>query len=185
MPRPTFVAISESCLTHNLSMVRRSAHNAKVWAVVKADAYGHGLEVAMQAFASADGLALVEFDGARRLRALGWKKPILMLEGAFDAEDHALAQQLDLHLVVHSWIQMELVRNAASNQPIRVYLKYNSGLNRLGFDAMAFSQAYRQLSESGRARSIDFITHFANSEIPDGATDALDRFLKVTAGSPG
>ena len=185
MARPTFVAISESSLTHNLAKVRSSARAARVWAVVKADAYGHGLDIARRAFADADGLALVEFEGATRLRQLGWKKPILMLEGAFDAEDHALAQQLDLSLVIHNWIQLEFLLRAASNQPLSLYLKYNSGLNRLGFDDLGFRQARRQLHESGRAKRIDFMTHFANSEIPGGANEALKRFLDVTEGLDG
>ncbi len=185
MARPTFVAISESSLKHNLAKVHASAPGAKVWAVVKAQAYGHGIEIAMQAFASADGLALVEFEGAIRLRELGWSKPILMLEGAFDADDHALAQRLGLSLVIHNEQQLEFVCSAASSQPLRLYLKYNSGLNRLGFDASAFAKAYRRLLDSGRVEQVDFMTHFANSEVPGGTNEALQRFLDVTAGLDG
>ncbi len=185
MPRPTFVAVSESALTHNLQRVRQLAGAARVWAVVKADAYGHGLELAMRAFAAADGLALVEFDGAMRLREAGWKKPILMLEGAFDAQDQLLAQQLDLSLVVHCSLQVELLLAGAATGPLSLYLKYNSGLNRLGFDAPSFRQAYQQLRNSGRAGRIDFMTHYANSELPGGTVSALKAFLQVTEGLNG
>jgi alanine racemase len=185
MARPSFVEISESALTHNLDCVRQTAGGARVWAVVKADAYGHGLQIACKAFAAADGLALVEFDGAKRLREMGWQKPILMLDGAFDADDQALAQQLDLSLVVHSQMQLELLRNAHSTQALALYLKYNSGLNRLGFDAEQFLLAHQTLQHSGRARRIDLMTHFANSEVPGGTDAALAEFLRVTEGLKG
>ena len=75
--------------------------------MVKADAYGHGLDVARIGFADADGLALLEWDGAERLRAGGWSRPILMLEGAFDHDDYRVARALDLTVTIHSVEQVD------------------------------------------------------------------------------
>ena len=107
MPRPLHALISRSALIHNLQRARQSAPGARVWAVVKADAYGHGLLRAMAAFGDADGLALLEFDGARRLREAGWHKPILMIEGPFDMSDVLQARDLRLSLVVPQTLQID------------------------------------------------------------------------------
>jgi alanine racemase len=85
MPRPIRATISASALAHNLTVARRHAGRAKVWAVIKANAYGHGVERAARALGAADGFAVLDFQEAARLRASGVTKPILMLEGFFDA----------------------------------------------------------------------------------------------------
>jgi len=117
MPRPLTAIIHLDALRHNLARARACAPRSKVWAVVKADAYGHGLERAMRAFADADGLALIEFDKAQRLRALGWTKPILLLEGIFDAADLALAAELGLNIAVHTEEQIALIAQRAWPAP--------------------------------------------------------------------
>ena len=89
MSRPTQATVVVAAMRHNLARVRALAPAAHVWAVVKANGYGHGLLNALRGFADADGLALVEFDLALRLREAGWARPILMLEGAFDRSDVA------------------------------------------------------------------------------------------------
>lgn len=185
MPRPTYVAISASSLQHNLQQARRAAHGARVWAVVKANAYGHGLEVAMSAFAGADGLALVEFDGARRLRELGWRKPILMLEGAFDPSDLSLAQSLELSLVVHSAEQVAMIGGAAAGRPVTVFVKFNSGMNRLGLDAAGLRAAHAALSASPAVGEVNLMTHFANADVPGGTTQAFADFNAAARGLAG
>src|SRR3954463_13737730 len=87
MPRPLRAIIHAAALQHNLATVKKCAPASKVWAVVKANAYGHGLERCMHAFMAADGLALIEVENAVRLREMGWEKPILLLEGFFDESD--------------------------------------------------------------------------------------------------
>ncbi len=101
MPRPIVASIDVAAMQHNLAVAKQHAPDAKVWAVVKANAYGHGLERALRAFAAADGLGLIELDGAVRLRELGWEKPILLLEGFFHAEDLALLSQHSLQTAIH------------------------------------------------------------------------------------
>src|SRR5437588_382634 len=87
MPRPIVATIHLDSMQHNLARARACAPSARVWSVVKANAYGHGLERGMRGFAAADGLALIETDNAVRLRELGWRGPVLLLEGIFDASD--------------------------------------------------------------------------------------------------
>ena len=88
-------------MSSNLHRIRLSVPGKPVWAVVKANAYGHGIEHALQGLQAADGLAMLDFVEAQRCRAAGWTKPILMLEGAFDRLDLGLANELSLSLVVH------------------------------------------------------------------------------------
>ena len=85
----------------NLATAKRHAPRSRVWAIVKANAYGHGLERGMRGFAAADGLGLIEPEGALRLRELGWTRPVLLLEGCFDAADLAMAQQYAIDIAVH------------------------------------------------------------------------------------
>ena len=182
MSRPTLATIELAALTHNLQRARALAAGARVWAVVKADAYGHGLGNAIEAFREADGLALVEFDGAQRLRDLGWTRPILMLEGAFDAGDAALAAELNLALVVHCDEQRGWVQSIEGERPVDVFLKFNSGMNRLGYDQAGLRAAYESLRGARAVRSITLATHFANADVAGGADAALARFERATQG---
>src|SRR5690606_26094392 len=109
MPRPIRVCIDSSAMSHNLGQVfERLRQQAgprasipKVWAVIKANAYGHGIEVAVEAFAQADGLAMLDFEEAVRCRQAGWRKPILMLEGVFEPADLLACAQWNLWPVIH------------------------------------------------------------------------------------
>ena len=87
MTRPLVANIDIAAMQHNLSVVRNTVPRAKIWAVVKANAYGHGLERSVRAFSDADGFALIEIESAIHLREMGWKKPILLLEGFFYAHE--------------------------------------------------------------------------------------------------
>lgn len=168
MTRPTIARIHVDALRHNLARVRSLAPRSRVWAVVKAHAYGHGLAAALAGFEQADGLALVEFDAALRLRELGWRKPILMLEGAFDAEDTALAAAQRLSLVVHEPRQIDWLARLAPPAAIDVHLKVNTGMNRLGFPAETARAAFARLDGLPAVHSITWMTHFANADGPPG-----------------
>ena len=132
MPRPISVLIHLEALQHNIARMREAAQGRTLWAVVKANAYGHGLENAVRGFAQADGLALIEVREAQRARAAGWTKRILMIEGFFDEGDIAELERLDVEPVVHSRWQIELLKKT-SHTNLKVHLKVNSGMNRLGF----------------------------------------------------
>lgn len=175
MPRTLTASISLDAMRHNLDLARRHAPHAHLWAVVKADAYGHGLANAMQGFARADGLALIEFEGATRLRAAGWQKPILMLEGPFDAHDVAQAAQQQLSITLHRPEHLDWL--AAHHGPsVEVFLKINTGLNRLGFRPEALPDITRRLLTMPAARLAGCISHFANADMPHGTLDASRRF---------
>ncbi|GAA4028293.1 alanine racemase [Actimicrobium antarcticum] len=154
-------------MQHNLHVARQQAPAAHLWAVVKANAYGHGLERGMRGFAAADGLALVEPDAAVRLRELGWTKPILLLEGCFDAIDFKLAALHGVEVAIHSSQQIGWLEQTRFEAPINVHLKMNSGMNRLGFMPVDFAAAYQRLRSHRSVGSISLMTHFANADQSD------------------
>jgi alanine racemase len=135
-----------------------------VWAVVKANAYGHGLERGMRGFAQADGLALIETENALKLRALGWVKPILLLEGIFDAADIPLLAEHNINSTVHCLEQIKMLEYTSLYRPIDVQLKMNTGMNRLGFRPEEFRAAYARLRAIPGIRNITLMTHFANAD---------------------
>ena len=94
MPRPIQALIHTSHLAHNLARARACTPDAQVWAVVKANAYGHGIANVFEAFRAADGFALLDLEEAQLLRELGWRGPILLLEGCFEARDLELCSRL-------------------------------------------------------------------------------------------
>ena len=170
MPRPITATIHLSALRHNYIIAKKYSDPAKVWAVVKANAYGHGLEFALKAFSHADGLALVEVDGAVKIRESGWQRPILLLEGFFHESDLALVQQHKIDVAVHCNEQINLLEQAfqtsagSVGQVINVHLKVNSGMNRLGFKPADIAAAYQRLVAIGTIRVVDLMMHFANAD---------------------
>ena len=151
-------------MQRNLDRARTCAPSARIWAVVKANAYGHGLERGMRGFAQADGLALIETENALRLRELGWVKPILLLEGIFDAADIPLLAEHNINSTVHCIEQVKMLEYTSLYRPIDVHLKMNTGMNRLGFRPDEFRAAYARLRAIRDIRSITLMTHFANSD---------------------
>ena len=172
-------------MQHNLHRARQWAGTARIWAVVKANAYGHGLGSALRGFGAADGLALIEFEHAQRLRDAGWTRPLLMLEGAFEPTDLALAAALDLELTVHSEAQLRWLEAWRGQGSFAVQLKLNSGMNRLGFTPGPFRQAHARLSALRWVSRVSLMTHFADADVPGGADAAFERFRRATDGLPG
>jgi alanine racemase len=183
MPRPIRAAISASALAHNLRVARSHAAGAKVWAVIKANAYGHGLERAARAFEAADGFAVLDFQEAERLRLAGVAKPILMLEGVFNSADVPLLHKYALTPVIHNAAQLEMLRALAGK--IDVYLKANSGMNRLGFTAETLGASYRALREHPRIGTITLMTHFADADGATGVKAQLEWFGEMTKSFAG
>ena len=164
MPRPLTATIHLDSMRRNLARARSCSPSARVWAVVKANAYGHGLERGLRGFAEADGLALIETENAVRLRELGWTKPILLLEGIFDASDVALLDTYKLDSAIHCAEQIDLLEQGKLVGPIDVHLKMNTGMNRLGFAPAAFAAAHARLRAIPAVRAIVLMTHFANAD---------------------
>ena len=174
MPRPIVATIHLAAMQHNLARVRALAPHASVWAVVKAYAYGHGLAQAARGFAAADGLALIELEGASQLRALGWSKPILLLEGFFEPADLDQVMEQQLDIVVHCeqqilWLE-QAQRSGALGPAIgalRVHLKMNTGMNRLGLMPAVYAAAHARLASLPAIGEIVLMTHFANADQDD------------------
>lgn len=189
MTRPLTATIDISAMRHNFSVVRSSVPSAKAWAVVKADAYGHGLERAVRAFSDADGLALIEIDRAINLRKNGWKKPILLLEGFFKADELPELAENGISFAVANDEQMAMLEKAKLPKPVNVHLKMNTGMNRLGYLPSEYRAAYERVSKIPHVKSISFMTHFANSEDPNHpkvpVREQLRRFDMATDGLPG
>jgi len=170
MPRPIRAIIHTEALAHNLVCARQAAPDAKIWAVVKANAYGHGIERAYAGLQGADGFALLDLDEAQRIRALGWRGPVLLLEGCFDARDLEICSRLNLWHVVHREAQVDWLAAHKTTWPHQVFLKMNSGMNRLGFSPAAFRSAWLRLSGLTQVDSITLMTHFAEADVPGSET---------------
>ena len=179
MPRPIRATISASALANNLQVAKARAGAAKLWAVLKANAYGHGLERVARALDAADGFALLDFEEAARLRRMGTQKPILMLEGFFGASDVPLLREYRLTPVIHSPRQVQLLEKAQFPEGFDAYLKVNSGMNRLGFSAQGLPGAYHALRKHPQLRELTLMTHFADADGSGGVRAQLERFAEL------
>lgn len=164
MPRPIYAEIDIQALKNNLAALRKRAADKTLWAVIKANAYGHGLENAVAAFGDADGLATIDLCDAKTVREHGWTKRLLLLEGFFDADDIEPLQSLDVETVIHSPWQIDLLKSRPLRR-VRVHIKVNSGMNRLGFLPIEVGPVIDQLSAIEGVEVMGVVTHFANAEI--------------------
>ena len=185
MPRPILATIHTAALIHNLAQMRAAAPDAKIWAIVKANAYGHGIERTFDSLRSADGFALLDLAEAQRLRALDWRGPILLLEGCFDARDLELCSRLGLWHVVHCNEQIDMLAAHKTQLPHRVFLKMNAGMNRLGFKPERYRAAWTRLNALPQVDEISLMTHFSDADGPKGVAAQLQAFEAVTHDLPG
>jgi len=182
MARPIWATIRLSALRGNLDIARRVAPHARPLAVIKANAYGHGLLRAAAAMRDAAGFAVLDLDDAVSLRDAGHKQRILMLEGFFDPSDLPTFSEQALSAVVHSVEQIAMLERAHLTSRIDVFLKINTGMNRLGFAAHYARSALERLQACGNAGEITLMTHFANAEDPRGIEWQLEIFRRAKAG---
>jgi alanine racemase len=185
MPRPIQATIHTEALRHNLARMRAAVPDARAWAVVKANAYGHGIERVYEALRGADGFALLDLQEAERVRALGWRGPILLLEGAFEPRDLELCSRLGLWHTVHCDEQIDWLAAHKTQVPHRVFLKLNSGMNRLGFTPQRLRAAWARLDALPQVDEISFMTHFSDADGARGIGDQLRVFEEATRDLPG
>ena len=185
MPRPISATIHTAALAHNLTRMRAAAPDARVWAIVKANAYGHGIERAFEGLRGADGFALLDLAEAQRLRALDWRGPILLLEGCFEARDLELCSRLGLWHVVHCNEQIDMLAAHKTQVAQRVFLKMNSGMNRLGFRPERYRAAWTRLNALPQIEEISLMTHFSDADTTKGISAQLQAFEAVTHDLPG
>ncbi|HET7528268.1 MAG TPA: alanine racemase [Burkholderiaceae bacterium] len=185
MPRPIEALVHRDALAHNLARARALAAGARGWAVVKANAYGHGIEHAFEALRGADGFALLDLTEAERVRALGWRGPVLLLEGCFEPRDLELCSRLNLWHTVHRDAQIDWLAAHKTEAPHRVFLKLNSGMNRLGFAPQAFRAAWARLNALPQVDEIALMTHFADADGAAGVQAQLAVFERAVDGLSG
>lgn len=174
MSRPIRAAIDLAALRHNHAIARQRAGSARVWSVVKANAYGHGLlRVAAALADSTDGFALIELDGAVALREAGIHQPILMLEGFYDAEELPAFAEYGLTTVLHSQAQIDAFCTAPLPVRLPVYLKVNTGMNRLGLEPGDVPAALDQIGRSRLAASVTLMSHFADADGERGVGEQM------------
>jgi alanine racemase len=187
MPRPVQARINLAALRHNYLVARKrvagSGKPARAWAVVKADAYGHGLLRAASALADvADGFALLDLEAAVALRDAGFRQPILLLEGFFDADDLTACAEYSLIPAVHRLEQLHMIRDAALPLRLPIYLKLNTGMNRLGFTPEQLPAVRQELSLSSAIGAVTLMSHFAEADGGRGIAWQLARFGEMSAG---
>jgi alanine racemase len=182
MPRPIRAIFDLAAFARNLGVARAHAGGACVWAVTKANAYGHGLARARRALDAADGFALLDLDEAVRLREARVGKPILLLEGFFAPADLAPIAAHALAVVIHSDEQLAMLEATAVAARLDVYVKVNTGMNRLGFPPEAVRAVLARLNATGRVATVTLMTHFADADGPAGVAEQLERFEAATRG---
>ena len=188
MSRSATATIHLDALRANLARVRSLASDAKVMAVVKADAYGHGLERCARAFAGADAFGVASIADGLRLRAAGHRQRIVVLSGPDAASDLAEMRRLQLEAVIHHESQLAMLEAERGGEPLKVWLKLDTGMHRLGFPP----ERARELQARLRAlpavdRDLVLMTHFASSdEFGNDLTARQTRlFFDATKDLPG
>ncbi len=164
------------------------APHSRVMAVVKADGYGHGLERVARALEGADAFGVAALSDADRLRAAGLSQPIVLLSGFDEADDLPQLRRLGVETVVHHISQVEMLEQAAAGEPIRCWLKVDSGMHRLGFAPQDVREAHARLAAaSSVAEGIVLMNHFASSDEFDKpqTRQQLQAFAAATTDLPG
>jgi len=182
MPRPIKATINFAALKHNLAVTRRHAPRAAVFAVVKANAYGHGVERLAPALFGAEGCALLELDAALQLREAHVHQRILLLEGAFSVRDLELAAAHCLSVVVHHQEQILMIDSINAAPKLDVVLKLNTGMNRLGFAVAAAKSAIERLQNHPAVAKLTLMTHFADADDQRGVAWQMEAFERAAKG---
>jgi len=190
--------VSIPAMQHNLqhvaSRVQAHAREAKrpspfIWAVIKANAYGHGIDQALAGFGAADGLAMLDLAEAIRCRNAGWRGPLLLLEGFFEPADIDVVDTHGLTVSIHSEGQLQMLERATPLRPISVNLKINTGMNRLGFPPSAAAAVWRRLQalkDKQVVGEIGTMMHFSRADDdPEVTRHQLSTFLETVAGMDG
>jgi alanine racemase len=165
MSRPTVATIHIGALRHNLARVRELAPASRVLAVVKADGYGHGLERVAHALEGADAFGVAAISDAERLRAAGLSQRIVLLSGFDEPADLAALRRLDVESVLHSDEQLRMLDADGQGTPLRVWLKLDTGMHRLGFAPARAAELHARLRAMPTIDpDIVLMSHFARSD---------------------
>ncbi|MEN8165933.1 MAG: alanine racemase [Pseudomonadota bacterium] len=157
-------SIDHAALRHNLQQVRTKAPNSRIWAVIKADAYGHGIKSVAKGLAAADGFAVARVEEALRLRQLGIHKPLLILGGVFSPVDAQAAIHAECQLAVHHPYQVELLQELNVERSVAVWLKVDTGMHRLGVRSKQLNELADRLRHCPSVSEVNLMTHLANAD---------------------
>lgn len=188
MSRPARITIDLDALQHNLQQVRQMAPHSAVMAMVKSNAYGHGLERIATALGNADALGVACSEEGMLLRAAGVRNPVVLMEGLFDESELPVAVANDFILVVHHVSQVEMLEKHTVQKPLQIWLKIDTGMHRLGFHPDDVRAMHARLMNCTTVKKpIGLMTHFAESDSLDRAPtlQQLDIFNTITDGLQG
>lgn len=178
--RPILATINQSALRHNLDIVKSLAPQSRVMAVVKANGYGHGLLRVAQGLNQADGFAVLGLEEAVSLRTSGFNQTILLLEGVFQPDELNEASSAEISLVIHNELQLLMLEETALTRPLSVFVKMNTGMNRLGFRPEDYAQVITRLESCKNVSQITLMTHFATADENIGVSRPLSTFRQNT-----
>jgi alanine racemase len=180
MPRPIHAHIDLDALKSNLRVARK-ATSSRIMAVIKANAYGHGLLRVAEALEDAEGIALLDVHDAAQLREAGCRQTILLLEGFFSPEDLQLIAEYDTTTVIHNAKQLAILDAYPRRGKLDVWLKVNTGMNRLGFTPEETPAVMEHLQSHSAVREVTLMTHFSHADEDNGIATQLDRFNGLTS----
>lgn len=190
MSRLAIATLSTENLIHNLNIIKKQALGCKVIAMIKANAYGHGLRsTALRLDEKVYSLGVASVDEALALRKINIKSPITLMSGAFEADDLFIASCQNFHLIFHEETQIEWLNNIKLPNPINAWLKIDTGMGRLGFNLESAKKAYQALSNSSQiVQPIGIISHIACADEPSHPLnkqqmDNFDSFVRSLPGS--
>lgn len=176
MSHRVIASIDRSALAHNLSIARRQAPQSKVVAMIKADAYGHGLVACAEALHNADVFGVTDVEEAEKLRRAGVHKPIVVLQGLIDRSEIRRIAQHNLQLVVHraqdlEWLEQDLGRSHLRHK-LTLWLKIDTGMGRLGIALDEVQRLHLALRRQPWVEEVILMTHLANASMPESPLNA-------------
>ena len=180
--RSASITLNSAALTHNLTQVINAIpEKTKVLAMVKADAYGHGVKYCLPSLQKADGLGVACFTEAKQIRDLGWQKVLVLIEGVFSQQEWAESIEAECQSIIHhqNQVQWALQQVPASDSPCRtIWLKLNTGMNRLGFEPEELVSVAQTLVDAGY--NLILTSHFANADRPEhpSNTNQIKMFIE-------
>jgi alanine racemase len=181
MSRPLQARINLSALQSNLAVARQRAPDSRIIAVIKANGYGHGLLRVARALAGAEGFAVIDLNDAVVLRDAGFRQRVLLLNGFYSPEELPVITEYSLTPVIHQQQQVDSLGSAVLPVKLDVFLKVNTGMNRLGFKPGAFPFALSALKQNRIVSGITLMTHFACADDAQGIAGQFEQFNKITA----
>lgn len=179
----THIDIDTNALRHNFYRIRELAPHSKIMAMLKADAYGHDMEVVAKALPEADAFGVAAMEEALRLRRAGIHQKIVLMTGFLFRQDVQIASQENIDLVIHGLWQIDILEQAYVSKPLQVWLKIDTGMHRLGVPLSDARQAWERLRHcSNVMQPPRVMTHFASADDLEGTVtlQQMQHFFEVT-----